>query len=569
MSQAQLEHEIATVGPEMAKQWLQSARIKSKPDRRILESYKRDMRAGMWKFNGEPLVFSGDGQLLDGSHRLVACAETGCEFTTLIVRGVDPGNFVTIDALRRRTASDIMHIRGEPHGRATAAALTFLYRAGVDDIDKQYKKISAPELIEMLDKNSSVRRSIAIAKGATPALPHGLGAGLHYLFWNEDRGLADRFFGEFSGDIEPVSSAVFALKRALQNILDEGGRRSPVVTSALAFKSWAAYREGREIKLLRFSPETEDFPDVPGLDGLELPSTAFGADGERGSSTTSEGRQDRVDNIDVAVRLITPADAEEILNKNDKNRQIAKGIVDKYVRDMEAGNWALNGQTIKIGKTGRLLDGQHRLSACVKSGKSFHAIVVKGLNDEVFDTFDVGNKRSLAQILSDMGESNTALLAASVRQLWQLENRLVQARTVTPSVNEILDTLEKHPDLRKSVSGGNSYRKLGSPSQLVALNYCFIRASEARANEFNERLIHGDELKRGSPILALRDALIEDRNNPKSRMPPAERIAITIKAWNAFWEGAEIKWLRWSNSREAFPQIKGNVFEEGSYASAA
>jgi hypothetical protein len=45
-------------------------------------------------------------------------------------------------------------------------------------------------------------------------------------------------------------------------------------------------------------------------------------------------------------------------------------------------------------------------------------------------------------------------------------------------------------------------------------------------------------------------------------MGPAERIAISIKAWNAYWDNESVKLLRWSNSREAFPSIRGLAFEE-------
>jgi hypothetical protein len=569
MTQSDITHEMALVSPSVAADWLGSVRNTTKIDSRLLESYKRDMAAGAWKVNGDPLIFDTRGCLLDGRLRLHACCESNTSFNTLVVRGIDPQNFMTIDALRRRTASDIMHIRGEPNGRALAAALTLLWRAGLGDIKKQSRKISSPELVELLDKNPSVRRSLSIAKSAAPAIPHGLGTAIHYLFQNESRSKADSFFFEFSDDLVQPSEAVFALRRALDNILDEGGKRSPVLTVALAFKTWTAYKEGRDVKLIRFLPETEEFPATPGLDGLEMPETVSELGHQISSSKPGRASTGAVPEVAVSIRHITPEIASEILNRNDKNRKIATEIVKKYVRDMEGGNWALNGQTIKIGLSGRLLDGQHRLTACVTSGHSFTAILVEGLQDEVFDTFDVGNKRALADILTDAKEINTALLAGAVRQLWQLENGFVKIRAATPSVNELLDTLERHPGIRTSVAYGNNFRRLGSPSQLAALYYCFRLSNRELAERFIEKLVHGDELKRGSPVLALRDILVEDKNNPKRKMGAPERIAITIKSWNAFLNDVEVKSLRWSANRETFPQISGCTFEEAPYAQAA
>jgi hypothetical protein len=140
---------------------------------------------------------------------------------------------------------------------------------------------------------------------------------------------------------------------------------------------------------------------------------------------------------------------------------------------------------------------------------------------------------------------------------------------VSPSVNELLDTLERHPEIRTSVNYGNNFRKLGAPSQLAALHYCFKRVEPRNADEFVERLIHGDQLDRGSPILALRDILIEDKNNSKRRMGGAERVAIAIKAWNCFQAGTEVKLLRFTPAREDFPKISGNPFGEVVYGAAA
>lgn len=49
---------------------------------------------------------------------------------------------------------------------------------------------------------------------------------------------------------------------------------------------------------------------------------------------------------------------------------------------MRNGNWKANGEAIKFSSTGRLLDGQHRLRACVKEQVPFTTLVIRGLEDE-------------------------------------------------------------------------------------------------------------------------------------------------------------------------------------------
>ena len=70
--------------------------------------------------------------------------------------------------------------------------------------------------------------------------------------------------------------------------------------------------------------------------------------------------------VDVPLAL-------ELLKANSTNRELRNHVVEGYVDQMKKGQWREDtGETIKISKTGRLLDGQHRLNAIVKFGSGFH-----------------------------------------------------------------------------------------------------------------------------------------------------------------------------------------------------
>ena len=548
-----MEFEIQTVTPDVAKSWLGAARISDHLNRQLVESYARDMENDDWKLNGDPIIFDINGVLLSGRHRLKASVLANAKFRTLVVRGVNEKDFETIDSVRRRTVADIMNIRKEPHYRALAAALALVWRAANDDFWKQYKRVSSQEQVAILDRNPTIRRSVEKSLGAAPEVPHGMGAALHFLFQNEDRLKADEFFAKLAENEQHDGCPATALKRQLRSELDRGGRRQPVQVLALCVKAWNAFREGKETSYLRFVLGNDGFPDIPGVGGIEL-GEAKVIPKARNSGSQSE--------LSVAIELaeITPDEAEGILERNDRNRGIAGQVVDKYARDMKAGNWALNGQTIKIGKSGRLLDGQHRLSACIKSGVPFKAILVQGLDEDVFDTFDLGAARSLSAILGDRGEINTALLAGTLRKVWLVEMEVATAKTIQPSVNELLDALEKHPGIRDSVKLGRKLKQIGPPSQLCALHYWFAVADRKRADEFFDRLTDGASLMPGHPILPVRDNLLRDKFNSKRTMSDAERMALVIKAWNLVSEGKTAKQVKWINSgdrREPFPRIFG------------
>lgn len=249
-----------------------------------------------------------------------------------------------------------------------------------------------------------------------------------------------------------------------------------------------------------------------------------------------------------------------MLNHNESNRGIAWLVVEKYARDMKNNAWALNGQTLKFGKSGRLLDGQHRLQASVQSETSFPAIVVRGLDDAVFDTFDLGSRRAIGDVLRDRSEVNTSTLGAALRQLWLLQHGLIQSRGAAPTIAELLDFLEQNPELRDSVRLQHKIRDITAPTTILALHYLFTRVDKAKADRFLDRLSDGAELSPRHPILTLRDQLMRARSERKITISDAERAAWTIKAWNAFYQErtvATLKWQQLGPRKEAFPGIVG------------
>ena len=91
--------------------------------------------------------------------------------------------------------------------------------------------------------------------------------------------------------------------------------------------------------------------------------------------------------------LITPDIAADILKRNTSNRKISARYVKKYAEEMTSGNWQKNYEPIVISKTGRLLNGQHRLLAILESGQSVEIYVVRDADDNV-TIFDRGRNRT-------------------------------------------------------------------------------------------------------------------------------------------------------------------------------
>ena len=87
--------------------------------------------------------------------------------------------------------------------------------------------------------------------------------------------------------------------------------------------------------------------------------------------------------LEVTVEIINPSEAQAYLDNNAKHRPIKEKKVLEYMGEMQEGHWKLNGKTITFDRTGRLLNGQHRLSAVVKSGVPLTTVVIRGLDPEL------------------------------------------------------------------------------------------------------------------------------------------------------------------------------------------
>lgn len=120
----------------------------------------------------------------------------------------------------------------------------------------------------------------------------------------------------------------------------------------------------------------------------------------------------------VNIELITPDKAKMWLaNLRNKNRNIRPGTVRRYATDMKEGRWMFNGESIVISETGRLINGFHRCSAIVQTGMPVHAVVVRGIPDEAYKTFDCGSTRTPTDTLGALGVKRPSRVANAIAKL--------------------------------------------------------------------------------------------------------------------------------------------------------
>jgi hypothetical protein len=257
------------------------------------------------------------------------------------------------------------------------------------------------------------------------------------------------------------------------------------------------------------------------------------------------------------LKTITPEWASKTLaEKNAGNRSMNRIHVESLAKEMKRGKWKINGDTICLNGT-RLIDGQHRLAAVVLSGITIQTFVIDGLSSDVFDTKDVGKRRSAGDTLGVRGEQNACRLAAALVFI----DKYMTGRSdksVTYSNTEMEELLDKYPDARDSIQTSTSTKGLISPSVLDSCHYLFSRKDADLADEFVKKVLRGTGLEEGSPWYVLRERLVGNSLS-KAKLSRPYLMALCIKAWNHARGGTRVRFLRWRDKGEAveqFPVIK-------------
>ena len=236
--------------------------------------------------------------------------------------------------------------------------------------------------------------------------------------------------------------------------------------------------------------------------------------------------------------LVTPALASEWLKKNNKNRPLAAEKVLKFARIIDKGEWKLTHQGVAIDEDGIILDGQHRLAAVVKSGKSVYMQVSINAARNTFDCIDQSPKRTTAQVFASLKIPSASSKAAMVRVAILLgENGLVIQGQ--PSGTESVTYYQKH---QAAVDFVHDNALPNTPMAVYGAILWAYLTYPVQVRDFCLRFKSGANLSVGSPVLALRTWLSTRKKGGGASMQGSE-AARALFAINYFIEGKKVKRL--------------------------
>jgi hypothetical protein len=255
--------------------------------------------------------------------------------------------------------------------------------------------------------------------------------------------------------------------------------------------------------------------------------------------------------------------AAQILEGNSNNRPLSDAHAKRIARQMSNGLWKINGETVKIGSTGDVLDGQHRLWAVIYAKVRVWLIIVFGVQPDAFSTIDTIRKsRSGSDVLAvaglthHRGQTSAALLYLIHYQRGTLLNsRAAENRVENAQIEEAYTA---HPEMVRAVAHvSDKLRRVMNASVLGFAYYLLASHDEVLAERMLDTLQDPSAVSINDPFFKLREHLLIRRGDEK-RVDALMMIALIIKAVNAAHEGKTIEKLGWRSHGErpeAFPQF--------------
>jgi hypothetical protein len=253
------------------------------------------------------------------------------------------------------------------------------------------------------------------------------------------------------------------------------------------------------------------------------------------------------------IVLVTPELAQEWLERNTNNRKLSRANVQRWKGEMIAGRWDPDASDIKFARTGELIDGQHRLQACIEANVPFPTTIKTGLSLDTKRRVDIGKKRGVADTFTIERVSHANQVAASI--MLRLRYEAAESRGMTldasPSVRRdvvalspdaALEYLRAHPEHEKMAQTADHLYKVG-PGITRSVYLAFLAMASA-VDEAETRLfadeVTGGDMRPNSPVMALMRYLAALAARPKTGKLVQERnasdkhLTALLTVWNAW-----------------------------------
>jgi hypothetical protein len=257
-----IETRFVLITPQLAKliveKYNRGNRPVSKPNLRKLT---KEMEEGNWIFNGDTITFDNKGVQRNGQHRLLSCIDSNTPIYCLVVTGVQPESFMSMDMGKKRSGGDILSIEGVKNHSNACATLKTIYnfknnRYGIN-ISSQPLSLSNTEMMTFYNSLNGIEESITygvkMAKRDECLMAPSLVSTFHYLLGEVDKEKSMIFMDKLclGYNIEEGSPIQSLRSKITKEKTDKNYKITRSELMANIVYAWNKFKNGKKCKNLR------------------------------------------------------------------------------------------------------------------------------------------------------------------------------------------------------------------------------------------------------------------------------------------------------------------------------
>ena len=267
--------ERVLVTPEIAATWLANNTKNRNVSVNRLTRYVSEMQNGRWKADtGETIKIAKDRTLLDGQHRLMAIVKSKVSVYLHVMFDMEKDIFAYIDTGKSRSSADVLTVESVKNATKKAAFIQayHLFKSLNSNATKGgvESTLTPNQVLAFYNDNvkfvdETINRATVLYSKFQRVLEFGLVAFFTGVLSDVDKRIGDSFMRELCEGVDVTNDSIIVLRNRLISEKLSVRKTSKSVIRALIIKAWNAYYLNKTIKVLKFNPETEEYPEILGL----------------------------------------------------------------------------------------------------------------------------------------------------------------------------------------------------------------------------------------------------------------------------------------------------------------
>lgn len=278
------------------------------------------------------------------------------------------------------------------------------------------------------------------------------------------------------------------------------------------------------------------------------------------------------DKVVKITALMTPTAAEALLEMTDASiqRKLTPSSVRQYRQLILDGEFLYNHEPIIQDWDGNIINGRHRLTACVQAGIPIVVDMVKGANPAIMSSLDDGKVRSKADIVSMTvdGISYHNSVAKAINFIKQYKGNRTLAvggnRSRKPFTNlqlkKFIDANQEVTfDIYECAKEIHNGTHLVGRGELTGFYYILRKVNPEMAKRYViDGIVNGVGIEDDSPIAYVRQKLLEVKMSRAKSLTMRDKMVLLIKGWNDFiGNDGKMSTASYKTSAKVVPKIFG------------